>query len=197
MLVQQVGLAEPVAVFFELVLEEARDREDESQRDDDRHVFVGAHKRADSLRAQRVADGDVPVDSEERREPRVGEAQEVDDRIQADEDVRVDFVVTTEDFEFRLDDDEAAHEQGAQQDEGVGDGEGLEHDGRREAMLLVTQYDERHDVGDDAQHGDRDGNDDLGDEPEVNQLRRFRVGHGGYVADAFARGRAGAVDRIV
>ena len=110
------------------VLEEARQREEERHDDHDRHVAVGAHQRADPLRLQRLADGDVAVDGEQDRQPGVDEPDEVHEHVGVRPHVfvrrhvrRVHVALAAQ----RIGYVDAAKEV-RQQNEGIGDGEALQ-----------------------------------------------------------------------
>ena len=149
----------------ELVLEEPRHGEGGGQHDDDRHVLVGALRRADALGIERATHGDIAVDGEQGRQPVVRQADEVDERVCADEDVRIRGDVAVQIFGVGVHCEHVAEERGDQHED-VDDGQPLQKQRRRQLRFLVAKDDEGDGVGDDAEDDDRYRHRHVGDEPE-------------------------------
>ena len=125
----------------EAVLEESGRWEDQRYHDDRDHVLVGAWQRAESLRVQRMTHGDVTVASDQRRQPGLGQAQEVHGRVDADEHRRIMHVyVWAENVRARqkVYVGDAAQKQDTQQNECVAHGQRLQQHRCRHPVLLST-----------------------------------------------------------
>ena len=174
MVAEQRGRAESEARIGEATLKKPRGREDEGQGRDDRHVLVGARQGTEAMDVQGMAHGDVTVDGEEGGQPRVGEAQEVDDRKQVDEHARVvDVDVGGQRVRAgqQVDVDETPQKEDGHEDQRVAHGQRLQQHCRRHPVLLTTQHDEGDGVGEDPQYDERCRDDDVTHELQAEDFQ--------------------------